>query len=369
VRPDGAHLAMTFRSDLRAMPELASQAGIALKLILSTGIEKCQSRKFPNQSDEKMSAIDFSQPPTKFIITEDPALTAQIGDSVRFQQISPNFGPAMQRSADVSNWHLFEGMLLAIVFSDLEMDWILGSAVLVAPGIALCAAHVINTHMEELLQLKLGVICFGIASGGAQAWKIRVVTTVQGHHDVCFLGLRCASALPPTRTFYQASITTRLPAIGERLVIAGFRASNKSFPRGEDKTRINLGGYVTVSSGIVTEQYPQDRDTLLAPWPSIEIDCPAWGGMSGGPVFDSRGFLVGLISRSMETEDEPSPILSSLLWPILGHRFDGGWPITHEQKSLLDINGTVCLIECPEAVVCSIDESKRRVRSTYEQWT
>jgi hypothetical protein len=91
--------------------------------------------------------------------------------------------------------------------------------------------------------------------------------------------------------------------------------------------------------------------------------------MSGGPVFDNRGFLVGLISRSMETEDEPSPMLGSLLWPILGHRFDGGWPIAHEQKSLLDLNGTVCLIERPEAVDCSIDESTRRVRSTYEQWS
>src|ERR1700734_3046334 len=132
-----------------------------------------------------MKDIDPNRPPARFKITEDPALTSQPGESLRFEQVSPTFGPDVPRHTDVSNWELFEGMLLAVSFSDRERDWMLGSAVLVAPGIALCAAHVINEHMDELLDAKLGAICFGIARSGAQAWRIGIVTRVPGH-DVCF---------------------------------------------------------------------------------------------------------------------------------------------------------------------------------------
>jgi hypothetical protein len=314
---------------------------------------------------------EIRQPaPVNFVISEDPATALPIGASLLSQAFLPNFGHSIERAAALTNWHAFEGAVLAIVFADTENYWILGSAVVVAPGIALCAAHVIETHIDDMVQSKVDAVCFGIASGGAQAWKIVKITSIPGT-DVSFLGLQCASALPPSRTFYRTSITTRLPAIGERIVIAGFRASKKSFPRGDDPREVFLAGSLTASSGKVQERYPQGRDKLLAPSPSIEIDCPAWGGMSGGPVFDSRGFLVGLISRSMETIDEPSPMLSSLLWPILGQRFDGGWPISFEKKSLLELNRAgMCLIDRPDAVSVSYGgPSQEVVDTSYSSWT
>jgi serine protease Do len=33
-------------------------------------------------------------------------------------------------------------------------------------------------------------------------------------------------------------------------------------------------------------------------WPTIEVDCDWSGGMSGGPIFDEDGFVVGIVSRS-----------------------------------------------------------------------
>jgi Trypsin-like peptidase domain len=308
--------------------------------------------------------------PVNFVISEDPAIALPSGARLVFEPILPKFGPSIERAAALTNWHAFEGIVLAIVFADTENYWILGSAVLVAPGIALCASHVIETHVDEMLQSKVDAVCFGITSGGAQAWKIFKLHSIPGT-DVSVLGLQCASALPPSRTFYRASITTRLPTIGERIVVAGFRASEKLFPRRGDGHEIFLGGSLTVCSGKVQERYSQGRDKLLAPSPCIEIDCPAWGGMSGGPVFDSRGFLVGLIRRSWETIDEPSPMLSTLLWPTLGHRFDGGWPMLFQQKSLLELNRAgVCFIDRPEAVSVSYPESSPQIVDTaYSAWS
>ncbi len=300
------------------------------------------------------------------VVSEDPALSAKAGDRLRFQQLMPTLDFA-RRTANVKNWEIFEGLVLAVTFSDADAYWILGSAVLVAPGVALCATHVIETHLADLLRSKVSVMCFGIMSHGAQGWRIRHITTIDGH-DVCILGLECASALPPGRTFFQASITTRLPAVGERLTVAGFVASEKTF-RASGPQEITLGGQLTLSSGVVGQRFPQGRDRLLAPWPALEIDCPAWGGMSGGPVFDSRGFLVGLIARSIEAEDEPSPMLCVLLWPVLGHRFEGGWPLKHVQKSLLDLVGRLCVIERPDAVTVSVEESSGRVATAYAVWT
>jgi len=304
-----------------------------------------------------------------FIVTANPALSRARDDKLRFVQLKPSFPENQPRTINIANWDVFRGLLLAVVYSDNEKSTIHGSAIIVAPGIALCAKHVLTAIMEDSQRsyVRSRPMAIGITSQGAQGW---VITNLFGakEHDVCILGLEAASAIPPDRTYYQISITTRLPAIGEILTIAGFRPSKRSFPAAQGHT-IDLEGKLIAASGVVTERYPTGRDRLLAPWPALEIDCPAWGGMSGGPVFDSRGYLVGLIARSMETETEPSPMLCSLIWPVLGHPFDGGWPVRQTQKSLLGLHGSLCLIERPEALTIFAGDKPRDFNCQYEPWT
>jgi hypothetical protein len=305
-----------------------------------------------------------------FIVTANPAIDRRPGDKVRFVQLKPSFPTDQARTTKVANWDVFRGLLLAVVYSDSERSTIHGSAVVVGPGVALCASHVLKAVIKEGRKSKFKgkPMAIGITSGGAQGWSITNLFAAL-EHDVCILGLEAACAIPSDKTYYQVSITTRLPAIGETLTIAGFRASQLSFPADAKSHTINLEGQLITSSGVVTEQYTAGRDKLLAPWPSLEIDCPAWGGMSGGPVFDSRGYLVGLIARSMETESEPSPMLCSLIWPVLGHKFDGGWPVRQTQKSLLDLHGSLCLIEKPDALTIIAGDQPRDFDCVYEPWT
>ena len=39
-------------------------------------------------------------------------------------------------------------------------------------------------------------------------------------------------------------------------------------------------------------------------WPTIAVDVRWRGGMSGGPVFNENGEVVGIVSRGVDAEDE-----------------------------------------------------------------
>lgn len=317
-----------------------------------------------------MSESDDISSTAQFTVREDPALSMTKGDRLRFEYVTPHFEGA-PRSGHVENWQMTEGILLAVMSSGDSFHSVLGSATMVAPGVALTATHNLESLIPEWRSGTLKLMCFGIASHGAQAWNIKLVTCVE-LNDVCILGLEYACEIPPTRTFYQATITTRAPGQGELVTMVGFRAASNSFERRDDDVA-DVGAGMLISSGVVTKRYLQGRDRVKIPWPTLEVDCPTVGGMSGGAVFDSRGFLVGLITSSIEggPEAEPAPTYAALLWSILGQKFPGGWPVAlmgGELQSLLDLNGRrLCRIEQPSAVEVSFKDG--RVITNYAPWT
>jgi Trypsin-like peptidase domain len=313
------------------------------------------------------------RPVSSFVFRNDPARDAKHGDRLRFEQVKPHFELA-RRFTDVANWQVFEGMLLGVMSLDSKkQSTILGSAIMAAPGIALTATHIFTKDSDDLLvesqRGNLSIVCFGIASTGAQAWNIKQVTCIDGT-DMAILGLEYASDMPPTRTFYQATLTTRAPEIGERLIMAGLRSACETFEQGRDRTT-ELAASLYLSSGVVTARCMERRDSVKLPWPTLVVDCPTLGGMSGGPVFDSRGFLVGMVTAAMVCEDEPSPTYTALLWKLFGQKFIGGWPSTlveSEPKSFLDLHDRhLCEIERASAVQMSIEQGRPTL--TYSLWS
>jgi hypothetical protein len=212
-----------------------------------------------------------------FVMGEDPARDAEAGDKLRFEYVKPHF-EVLPRFADIVNWQMFQGILLAVVSSDESDHSILGSAIMVAPGIALSATHNLEERLPELRRGGLSMMCVGLASTGAQAWNVERVTFVETT-DMCILSLIYATDIPSTRTFYQASLTTRVPAIGEKLIMAGFRGASESFETQHDRAT-DLLASLYMSSGAVTEQYLRMRDRAKIRWPTLEVDCPTIGGMS-----------------------------------------------------------------------------------------
>jgi len=294
----------------------------------------------------------------------DPA--TYLGANIRFEQVTPDLG-AVSRQMRIANWDLFDGMVLSVTFTDGHVHTMEGTAVLVAPGIALCANHVFDEHLEKTRKTIGPTYCFGIAKGGGQAWFVTRVQVVP-RTDLCILGLEYQSELPPNAVFRQASITTRLPKIGEQLAICGFRSSSPRFESSGNGC-MDLAAEMIICSGLVTERYPTElgRDSVGAPWPCIEVDCPSWGGMSGGPVFDQRGFMVGLIARGFDTLDEPSPMLTSLLWPALTLNFAGGWPPSLRSPGVSLLNSKNCKIDGAESIRVA-ESSEGRLETIYEPW-
>ena len=99
-----------------------------------------------------------------------------------------------------------------------------------------------------------------------------------------------------------------MPKIGERLWAVGYReVVNDGTPQ--------IGAFVT--SGLVTEQFSSGRGSYIN-GACVEVAMKSLGGMSGGPVFNEEGRVVGVISTCLEgQEDNLGPTYVTLIWPSL----------------------------------------------------
>lgn len=229
---------------------------------------------------------------------------------------------------------------------------------MVAPGVVLTARHVIEPQQEHLVSGQQEIICSAITSTGLVIWTCHEVT-LMGSAGLALLMVRSASALPDV--LHLATLTTRLPRVGEKLVIAGVR--HHATEPTDIVAELELS--MMVAQGVVTARYANGRDRILLPSPCLEVDCPAIGGMSGGPAFDSDGFLVGSVTSSIEGVPG-GPTYVSLLWPCFPEKIRPIWPdrLYKEPTSLLQMDRRLCAIHRPEA----IEISEAGTTATLHHW-
>lgn len=264
----------------------------------------------------------------------------------------------------------FDGAVLSLHFLWEDRHSAEASAVMVAPGVALTAAHVFNDRLKGLMAGEIVVHAAGLKSGGVQLWAINQITIVQSS-DLAILTTELRSHDEAVEV-KQAQITTRLPQAGEQMTIAGFRASQNEFEGG--RSRANYAGAMLVASGEIVEVHPLGRDRCLLPWPVVMLDSAAFGGMSGGPAFDEAGKLVGLVSVSLSSEEGAaggSPTYVSLIWPALGHQITPVWPkkLYSGPTSLLSMDRHLCHIDRPEALDVEPNEPTGAPNIRYTAWS
>lgn len=275
-------------------------------------------------------------------ITEDPLSDLPIGAQLK---ISADLFTTTKPFAltSIENWDFFRGALLALHFGTSQNQRTMGSGVMVAPGVALAAKHVIEPELDEILHGPHGFICTGIAQDQIVIWRVHQITLID-NCDLALLTLTAASALPAVLS--QATATTRLPRVGERVMFAGFRSETEDFTSCDSMLLS-----VKVAHGIVTAQHINGRDRTMLPGPVFEVESEALGGMSGGPAFDEAGFMIGLLSTSFGQ----GPAYFSLLWPALTEPISPIWPpgLHKTPVSLLDMDRRICGIQKPEAIIAN----------------
>jgi hypothetical protein len=189
-----------------------------------------------------------------------------------------------------------------------------GSAVLLAPGLAVTASHVVAPYVDLFADGGIDILCLTPRPGGMDLWRVVTLAPV-ADWDVTFLSLSLVSEVEDGWDVHVASLTSRMPLPGDRVLIAGFNM---------EKAAGAWYGDPLVASGEVRKVYAGGRDRLLAPGPCIEIGCGALGGMSGGPVFDVDGRLLGIVQRGWG--DGESPMVASWLLFSLFTSIPLEWP-------------------------------------------
>jgi hypothetical protein len=82
---------------------------------------------------------------------------------------------------------------------------------------------------------------------------------------------------------------------------------------------VKFGLNPSISEGVVTEVYPQSRDSALLSFPSFEMETHFIGGMSGGPIFNEAGEICGLVCSGY---DDAPIAYGVVLWPMTGIRIE-----------------------------------------------
>ena len=213
------------------------------------------------------------------------------------------------------------GMVLALDWAVANTHKIWGSAVMVAPGVALTGRHTVDAMRERGFLKPDGgqLLALGFEQDNSLTiWATTSITTVDDG-DLSILTLVRATADSASNTSVQLPVlAARQPSLKEKIVMIGYAVTHETI---EDFTHDGVGVDLRASVGKVSDVYPERRDRFSLPNPSIGIAARVDGGMSGGAAFDDKGRLIGIISRGDDTSS-----FVSLLWPIVFTPIDLAWP-------------------------------------------
>lgn len=226
---------------------------------------------------------------------------------------------------------LAAGALLTLWCQNASGGSVLGSAFLVAPGLALTAAHVIEEYRVNHSLYREGTSLFAVPMppGHPMTWVAHRILTMEGG-DVAILELDLHTKIPTDFTLPVFHLGTRMPLPGELVSVLG-RVSLDGEGRPAPPTRSTSMGSARLntitSTGRVIEVYLRGRGALY-PDPGLIADIAIFGGMSGGPCFDKRGMVIGVCTSSSLDLARPEEKYGtiSFLWRALLERIRPRWP-------------------------------------------
>jgi hypothetical protein len=299
------------------------------------------------------------------VITEDPLKQLPIGSTLDLSPVVYGGANATPVPNSVTNWAYFEGALLSVLVGRATgPSLIAGTAVMIAPGLAMTATHVIEDYLPQLVEGHITLMCVGPATDRLDLWRVSTLSTCPTD-DITYLSLQLASALSPTWRFHTLAVTTRAPKPGESVTVIGFR-----FPEVAHESPLNVraAGALYAAAGSVTNVYHPLRDRVLMPYPSIEVACGSLKGMSGGALLDGRGYLLGVLSRGFQTDSGDGPSFVSWIVGALNRQLTIPWPpgMYPQLVHILDIDNRVLRMEGRDHIDV-VDENTVKYRVWFDR--
>ena len=127
------------------------------------------------------------------------------------------------------------------------------------------------------------------------------------------LGLNIPPSDKAEIPYWPLKLRGPTPSVGDEVLALGYANLDLS-PEGNLKSDDDfLEAQLFASVGTVTEVIPRDPSSTR-PWPLIRVKANWPGGMSGGPVFDKSGQVIGVVSMSATAIDSDDIISSAALF-------------------------------------------------------
>ncbi|WP_448613605.1 trypsin-like peptidase domain-containing protein [Modestobacter sp. URMC 112] len=122
-------------------------------------------------------------------------------------------------------------------------------------------------------------------------------------------------------------LATKTPTVGDDITVVGFRVAEGPAEEAAATPPQFVIRELLAAAGKVLAVHRPYRDAVMVPYPAIEIDCGAFGGMSGGVVLSQHGVVLGVISTSFGTDDDAGPTFAATVeaWH-LDHELEIPWP-------------------------------------------
>lgn len=221
----------------------------------------------------------------------------------------------------------FSEFVFLLIGIDDEMAKPLGSGFFIAPGVAMTARHVVKSFWDEFEIYKkfpklkaeveanfkvLALQFFGDKSEPA-VWYIEK-TWISEFTDTAFLYLKPHNDKAKAYVWRdQLELSMLEPTIGDQVFAFGypdseFELQTQPTPSASWKLK------PTLSTGQVTAVHERYRDRGLLAWPAIETDSRFDHGMSGGPVFNDKEQVCGVVCDGIGSAETGYASSASLLW-------------------------------------------------------
>jgi hypothetical protein len=112
-------------------------------------------------------------------------------------------------------------------------------------------------------------------------------------------------------------VSMKIPKVGSLCFGLGYRAASLVAAEGQPNTLI-LDQRYSATKGIISDIHFPKRDSSMLSFPCARINARFDGGMSGGPVIDESGKVIGVVCSSFGANTDELPLsYFSLLGPAL----------------------------------------------------